>query len=191
MTLPFVLILSLTLFGILFGAVSYDNSAAENSIPVHLQHWPGLYIRIGNTIEDAPEEDVIVALRYPLYEDKGKLIDGQRITIMTSTDTAAVGEEIRIIHVMEATEPGVEVYVMGPKYVYGEYIDGVLMTEPEPGWDNTFIPEIYDGAVLQSPAVDYNYDITSYTFDEPGTHRIQWILYPWKSNVLTVEVRGG
>ncbi len=120
--------LSLTLFGVLSGAVSSYESAAENSIPTYLQHWPGLYIRIGNTIEDAPEEDVTVALRYPLYEDKGKLIDGQRITIMISTDTAAVGDEIRIIHVMEAPEP--------------------------------------------------------------GTHRIQWILYPWESNVLTVEVRG-
>ena len=42
--------------------------------------------------------------------------------------------------------------------------------------------------VLESPAVDYNYDITSHVFDEPGIHEIQWVLGPWASNVLKIEV---
>ncbi len=174
--------------GFLQGAVSTDDSAAGVSIPAHLQRWPGLYVRNGDTIEDAPKEDAAVAMTYPFISDRGNLLNGRRKTIMTAALTVAAGGEVRVIHVMEAPEPGIDVYVMGPKYVYGEYVNGVMRTEPDPEWDNPFAPLIYDGAVLPSPAVDYNYDITSYTFDEPGIHRIQWILHPWKSNILTIEV---
>jgi hypothetical protein len=185
-------ILFLLLPSIMLGAVtSDDNAPAGTSIPAHLQHWPGLYVRVGDSIVDAPKDDALLAMTYPFYEDRGRLIDGRRITIMTSDETVAVGGEVRIIHVMEAPEPGVEVYVMGPKTVYGEFVNGVLQTEPDPEWEDPFVPEIYNGAVLPAPAVDYNYEITSYAFDEPGTYRIQWILYPWKSNVIKVEVTSG
>jgi len=181
-------IFTLTVFNTLYGAAGSNETYTELSIPAHLQRWPGLYVRNGNTIEDAPKEDAAVAMSYPFSSIRGSLMNGRRITIITSTTSVSAGDEVRVIHVMEAPGPGVDVYVMGPKYVYGEYVDGVLRTDPDPEWDNPFVPETYDGAVLPSPAVDYNYEVTSYTFDEPGTHRIQWILYPWKSNVLTVEV---
>ena len=184
----FSVIFTLTLFNTLYGAASSEETGSYLSIPVHLQRWPGLYVRNGNTIEEAPKEDAAVAMGYPFCGICGDLMNGRRITILTSTTAVSAGDEVRVIHIMEAPAPGLDVYVMGPKHVYGEYVDGVLRTEPDPEWDNPFVPEMYNGAVLPSPAVDYNYEITAYTFDEPGTHRIQWILYPWKSNVLTIEV---
>ena len=47
----------------------------------------------------------------------------------------------------------------------------------------------YDGVVLPSPAIDYNYEVTSYRFDEPGTHAIQWRSGKNASNAITVWVR--
>jgi len=185
-------ILFLLLPSFILGAVTTDESvSAASAIPAHLQHWPGLYVRNGDSIVDAPKDDALIAMTYPFQQNRGRVIDGRRITIMTASETVSVSEEVRVIHVMEAPEPGVEIYIMGPKTIYGEFVDGILQTEPDPEWDDPFIPAIYDGTVLPAPAVDYNYEITSYTFDEPGTYRIQWILYPWKSNVITIEVVTG
>jgi hypothetical protein len=72
--------------------------------------------------------------------------------------------------------------------VFGEYLDGILVTDPVPAWADPFVPECYDGAVLESPAVDCNYDITSYVFSEPGIHEIRWMMDGWESNVLRIEV---
>jgi hypothetical protein len=49
-------------------------------------------------------------------------------------------------------------------------------------------PATYNGLTVPSPAVDYNYEITSYRFDAVGEHRIQWRLGALRSNVLTIEV---
>jgi len=156
--------------------------------PEHLSWWPGLYVREGDVIVDAPEEDQLVGMGYHLWEEKGEPLDGRRMTIMAAPGPVHVGDEVRVIHVVEAPEPGWEVYVMGPKTVYGEHLDGVPVTPAPPGWADPFVPELYDGAVLQSPAADYNYEMTSYVFQDPGVHRIQWIMDPWESNVLVVEV---
>jgi hypothetical protein len=90
--------------------------------------------------------------------------------------------------VHEAVEPGHRVYVMGPKLVYGEYVDGQPTTPAPPPGENPLLPPIYNGRVLPSPAVDYNFEITSYSFTEPGTHHIQWRLEPLQSNVIAVEI---
>ena len=77
---------------------------------------------------------------------------------------------------------------MGPKRPPGEYVDGTLATGapeiPDYPWVAT-----YDGVTLPSPAIDYNYEITSYRFDAPGTHAIQWRLGKLASNVITIRVR--
>jgi len=57
----------------------------------------------------------------------------------------------------------------GPKKVYDEYVDGKLVTSKGPGEKPT-----YDGRVADRPIVDFNYEITTYTFTEPGLHTIQW-----------------
>jgi hypothetical protein len=162
--------------------IEYDGS------PDPRPPWPGLYVRQGDRIVEAPAEDQAVAKGYPDWPDKGVIWRGLRITIMTKKQTYEVEEEVRVLHVFEATEPGKEAYVMGPKPVYGEYVDGKLVTAPPPDVNTPWVPTLYDGPVLPGPAVDYNYDITTYTFNETGAHQIYWQLGPLRSNVLEVEI---
>jgi len=145
-----------------------ETETTDVPIPEHLKHFGGLYVRVGDRIIDAPEADVAVARSYPTFARKGNLVGGMRLTILTASTTVEVGDEVRVIHVLEATAPGTEVFVMGPKRVHAEYLDGKLATTAYPGLG------VYDGAVLTAPAADYNYDITTYTFTKPGTHTIQW-----------------
>jgi hypothetical protein len=165
-----------------------EESEVAHDIPEHLRRWPGLFVREGDRIIEAPAEDQSIARSYPAWPDKGAVTAGMRITIMTKKKTYHIEEAVRVIHVFEATEPGHEVYVMGPKPIFGEYVDDLQATEPPPDVEDPWIPTMYDGATLPSPAVDYNYEITSYTFAEPGIHRICWRLGPLQSNVLEVEV---
>ena len=165
-----------------------EESEAVRDTPEHLRRWPGLSVRAGERIVEAPAEDQSVARGYPAWPDKGAVTNGMRITVMARKQTCNVGEAVRVIHVFEATEPGEEVYVMGPKPIFGEYVDGVLVTEPPPDVEDPWIPTMYDGATLPSPAVDYNYDITSYVFAEAGVHQVCWRLGPLESNVLRIEV---
>jgi len=161
----------------------------EEPIPKHLEHFPGLYVRKGTTIVDAPAADVMVAKGYPRARNKGKPTgaSGERLTLLTEKTRYKVGEEIRVLHVYEATLAGLEVYVMGPKEIFGEEIDGKLVTKP------AIVPTGYDGAVMKSPWADYNYDITVYKLPK-GPHRIQWKSATFgspivlESNVLAVEV---
>lgn len=155
---------------------------ATERLPEHLTHWPGLYMRKGDQIIDALPDDIVVAKSYPAVKDKGKVVDGTRLTILAQKHRYRVGEEVRIIHVLEVTEPGRRLFVMGPKPIYGEYIDGHPVTPEEPS------ETIYDGLVLDSPNVDYNYDITSYRFSEPGRHRIHWQIGRVSSNILEFEI---
>ncbi len=139
-------------------------------IPEYRLRWGGLYARRNGDIVDAPAGDVAVAKAYPHSKVKGPLnAPGERITILTAKDTYQAGEEIRVIHVYEATRPGLTVYVMGPKAIFGESIDGALVTPRDGG------PSVYDGAILESPELDYNYEVTAYTLAR-GVHRVRWTL---------------
>lgn len=164
-----------------------QNSESEE-IPEHLRHWPGMFVRQGSQILEAAPEDQAVARSYPRWPDKGPLTEGKRITLLTGKTAYRVNEEIRVIHVYEVVVPGQLVYVMGPKPVYGEYVDEQLVApEPPPGED-PFVPPFYDGRALPSPAVDYNYDRTSYSFPAPGHHRIDWRIGGLSSNTLELEI---
>ena len=154
----------------------------------YLYRWPGLYVREGERVVDAPAADVAVARSYPRFDAKGRVTDGRRITLMTERTSCHVGDEVRVIHVVEFTEPGQSAYVMGPKAVQGEYVNDQLMTSPVPGGD-PLVPTTYNGVTLPTPAVDYNFDITSYRFQKPGLYRIQWRLGLLQSNVLSIEVQ--
>jgi hypothetical protein len=150
--------------------------------------WGGMSVRDGDRLVDAPAEDVVVVRGYPAWPFKGPEVDHVRLTVMTAKTSYAVGEPIRVLHVLDVSVPGRGVYVMGPKQPTGEYLDGQLATgnpeSPDYPWVGT-----YDGVVLPSPAIDYNYDITSYQFGVPGTHAIQWRRGMIASNVITVDVR--
>jgi hypothetical protein len=126
------------------------------------------YVREGDKIVDAPEADLKIASYYSEFKDKGEVIKGHRITILTAKTEYQIGEEIRVIHILEATEPGSDVFVMGPKTIDEEYIDGKVAAQQGPDMAS------YDGMVVKSPAVDLNYGITSYRFTEAGAHTIQW-----------------
>ena len=159
----------------------------KKDIPKHLRIWPGLSVRDCEQIVEAPEKDCLVAKRYPFWIDKGSISDGRRITILTEKYVYSINEEIRVLHVFEAIAPGYTVYVMGPKPIHGEYIDSRLVTASD-GEEVFMVSEDYDGMVLSSPAVDYNYEVTSYTFSQPGTHEIYWKIDNLKSNIITIEI---
>lgn len=158
-----------------------------SSMPEHLKRWPGLYVRQGDQVVDAPQEDIDLAKRYPFWKDKGLLKNDRRLTILCQKEAYTTGEEVRVIHVFESLKKSDEVYVMGPKQVYGEYIDGKLVTEPAID-EYPWIPGAYRGKILLAPAVDYNYEITTYTFSEVGMHRIQWRLGNLESNTLNIKI---
>ena len=149
-----------------------------------------LFILRGDYVAKASEEQSRVVKRYASWDEKGEVIDGRRLTIMTSKTKYRINEEVKVIHIVEFTEPGHDVYIMGPKEVYGEYIDGRL-SRKDVSSDrlDPFVPEgDYDGRVLNSPAVDYNYYITAYTFNKRGIHSIYWKLGKWKSNILKIMI---
>jgi hypothetical protein len=152
-------------------------------VPDYLNRWPGLSMRQGDRIVEALPEDIEVAKGYPTFRDKGPVVGGRRLTIMSRKNVYRVGEEVRVIHVLEVLEPGQEIFTMGPKAVSGEYVDG-RGTTPEASGE----ADAYDGRVLKSPGVDYNYDITTYTFDAPGRHTIQWRMGDLRSNTLELEI---
>lgn len=154
-----------------------------------LEGWQGLWVRKIDQIVEAPEEDVVVAKAYPEWPDKGPVIDGRRLTIMAKKQAYHVNEEVRIIHVLEAPLPGYKIYVMGPKRIFNEYINGHLQGE-EMSLDQTdpFSPADYDGRVLDSPATDRNFEITTHSFAHSGVYEICWQPGQWKSNLLKIEV---
>lgn len=160
-------------------------------MPKYLQDKPSeLYIRQRDEIVKAPQEDLAVARAYAEFQHKGRIHDGQRITIMTARTEYRIGDEIRVIHVLEAPKAGHELWVMGPKRIQDEYVDGKLASAPRS------LSSSYDGAVLQSPRVDFNYEITVYKFTKPGAHTILWKGGEYysrdpglTSNVLHIEVK--
>jgi hypothetical protein len=159
---------------------SDDDNAA---VPDYLKRWPGLYMRRGDRIVEALPEDIEVAKGYPHTKSKGAAVDGRRITIMCRKSTYRVAEKVRVIHVLEVLASGQEIFIMGPKAVLGEYVDGRAMT-PEGSGE----PGLYDGPVLDSPGVDYNYDITTYSFATPGSHTVHWQMDGLRSNTLELEI---
>jgi hypothetical protein len=156
---------------------------APAAVPDYLKSPPQLSARAaGGAIVPAPPGDNAVAATYATSAARGPLIQGARITILTERTKYKAGEEVRVIHVLEAPDPGVDLYVMGPKSIHGEYVDGVERTPPPPGVTT------YDGRVVPSPGVDFNYEVTTYTFTAPGPHFIQWRGAGRESNVIEIEV---
>lgn len=165
-----------------------ESSGTAGRVPQHLLREPTLRVRHGERIVDAPAADQEVARGYPHWPDKGPVTAGVRLTLMCARRTVRASEEVRVVHVLEATGPGEDVYVMGPKPVLGEIVDGRPATAPAPAGEKPWVPRAYDGVVLPGPAADYSYEITSYRFEDPGMHRIQWSMGDLRSNVLTIEV---
>lgn len=172
-------------------SVGGERSRGQEEMPTprHLREWRGLFVRDGGRIVSASEADIAVAKSYARSRSRGPLAaNGERLTILAAKTTYAAGEEIRVIHAHEATRAGIDMYVMGPKEVFGETVNGRATTQP------SFIEGTYDGEVVPAPAVDYNYEITSYRLP-PGRHVIRWSQRTMSSdlvltsNELEIEVR--
>jgi hypothetical protein len=159
------------------------DSDEKTDMPEYLGRWPGLFMRKGDAIVEALPEDIEVATNYPAFRNKGHVLAGRRITIMSRKTTYHIGEAVRVLHVLEVLEPGHSIFVMGPKTVFDEYVDDCLVTEEYPEEE-----QVYDGRVLPSPGVDYNYDITTYSFEGPGRHTIYWQMGEMRSNTLELEI---
>ncbi len=147
------------------------------------QSWRGLYMREGGRIVEALPEDIEVAQGYPTINNRGSVLEGRRISIMCRKNSYCVGEEVRIIHVLDVLDPGQKIFIMGPKAVCEEYVDNRAVTA-----DICVEEHLYDGRVLNSPGVDYNYDITTYIFDTPGNHEIYWKIGELRSNTLKLKI---
>jgi len=165
--------------------LSYDPKQQK---PVDATDRPELFVREGDRIVPAPADDEEVARRYPMFPDKGPIVGGYRITILTKDVAFRAGDLLPVIHVCEAVSRDTRLYVMGPKPIYGEYVDGVLSTGAPAIGQNPLEPSFYDGRVVDGPAVDYNYEITQYRFDGPGRHVIQWRPGTLVSNTLRIRV---
>lgn len=166
------------------------------SLPAYLTRLEKLdqaYQRVGSEIVPLPLADVAALRAYPRLAEsaKGAAVGPahERLTITSAKTTYAPDEDIRILHVHEVAGPGREVYVMGPKAIYGESVDGEPRGRPSPP-----AVEPYDGAVIASPAVDTNYEPTVYRLPR-GKHTIVWRSTTLSSttmltsNTLTIEVR--
>jgi hypothetical protein len=116
-------------------------------------------------------------------------VDGRRLTLLTEATDLRPGDTLHVAHVYEVVRPGESLYVMGPKPVYGEALDGETVTPPVPLGDHPLEPGLYDGRVLPSPGLDHNFELTSYTFERPGRHELTWRVDDLASNTLTIEVR--
>jgi hypothetical protein len=152
------------------------------------KRWGGLYVRQGDRIVDAPAEDQALAKTYPTWPTKGAASNGIALTLMTAKTSYAIDEEVRVLHVLDVSEPGRAVFIMGPKVPPDEFVDGKRVT-PEPEIPDYPWVGNYDGATLPSPAIDYNYEITSYRFTTSGTHTVEWQLGGLRSNTITLQVR--
>ncbi|SCX85465.1 hypothetical protein SAMN05216420_101110 [Nitrosospira sp. Nl5] len=149
---------------------------------------PGLFIRERDRILPATAEDEEVARSYPMFPDKGPITHGYRITILTRNIMVSAGDCVRIIHICEAVIPHLLLYIMGPKPIYDEYVNDVLSTPALPVHENPLAPSFYDGRTAVGPAIDYNYEITQYRFEKPGTYLLQWRPGTLVSNTLRIQV---
>ena len=158
-----------------------------------LEKLDSAYERSGERLVPIPAADVVALRAYPRLEVSAKGVPvgpaHERLTLTTAKTIYASDEDIRVLHVHEVAGPGREVYVMGPKAIYGESVDGEPRGRPSPP-----AVEPYDGAVIASPAVDTNYEPTVYRLLH-GKHTIVWRSTTLSSttmltsNTLTIEVR--
>ena len=149
-----------------------------------------LYTRKGNELVRASKEDISTATNYVFWKNKGNIIEGCRVTIMSKKESYSCSEEIRIIHVLEVLKAGYLIYINGPKQVSNEFVNDEPYTgKIDSRQEDPFKPDTYNGRIVESPGIDYNFEITSYRFKENGIYNICWSPGKWKSNVLEIEVK--
>jgi len=89
-----VLAVLLTLTALASGNSAFGQPLVEPDVPT------GLLERKGDKIVAAPAEDLALAKTYHAFKDKGPLVAGQRITILTHKGRYKVGEPVRVLHIL-------------------------------------------------------------------------------------------
>lgn len=156
------------------------------------ERWGGYRVFDAATrrLVDADEADQAIIRDYPFWVDKGPLIDGTRLTLTTARAEVALGEPVRVAHIVEETRAGRRLFVVGPKPVRHEQVDAEPLAGLPPGdADYPWLPADYDGEAAPAPGIDDNFEITVYRFDRPGIHRIVWRPGRYRSNELVLTVR--
>lgn len=148
----------------------------------------GPFVRVGDPTPASSSEYHEILSEYESFGGKGPPSRGYRLTILPRSLSIRIDEVVTIVHICESLLEVASLYVMGPKPVFGEYVDDVLATEAPPPSEDPLIPSSYDGRVLPGPGIDTNYDVTEYRFTAPGRHSVQWRLGPHVSNTLWFTV---
>ena len=184
----FLVLALISLFGC--GPQRYwDHQAAVAMRPSNKNHYKFyMYdIFVGKELvhADTQTEDLIKS--YFTRKDKGKWLDGRRLTIFSDLPTISIGDTVQIFHIYEDCNPKADLYVMGPKRIRGLWVDGKCIDD---GDMNTPYPDVdfYQGMTIQCPGWDYNFEITKLTFSEPGQHEIVWKTAGLISNICRIEV---
>lgn len=136
---------------------------------------------------EAPAGDTAGA--YASWPDKGPAHEGYRLTLLTARTQVAPGEQLHVVHVVESLDADAPLHVVGPKAVRGELVDGTPTTAAVAEDEHPLRPQPYNGRVRPGPGVDTAWEVTTYAFETPGRHTVQWAPGAFRSNVLVVEVR--
>ncbi len=147
-----------------------------------------LFTRLDGQIVPLPSPDGDLGANYKDWVDKGVPMAGRRLSIATLHAKYKVGETFHVIHVLETVSEDLDAYIMGPKEVFGEYLDGIPSSRAWTAGEDPFTPLEYDGRVVRGPYWDAHFIHTNYTFMRPGTHEIVWRLGGLQSNTLKVEI---
>ncbi len=150
--------------------------------------WRGYRERVGDEWHELPNEDTKCLREYSTSNSKGKWSQDRRISILTDHLTAKVGETIKIFHVFEDRSIGQELYIMGPKLVYGVWTDGKCTSAVPEGLAEYPFTLIYDGRTLPSPGWDYNFAFTTVSFNAIGKHEVVWKIGDLESNQLSISI---
>ena len=169
-----------------------DSALWDRSLPAErVVPWGGYRVldAASGRFVDAPAADQAIIRDYPFWVDKGPLVGATRLTLTTARTALLVGEAVRVAHIVEECGSGRMLYIVGPKAVSDEFIDGVLVTPAsQRQGEYPWLPASYDGELAASPGIDDNFAITEYSFAQPGVHRIDWRPGRFRSNVLVVTV---
>ena len=137
----------------------------------------------------APPEVHAMRDSFATYPTRGRAREGCRLTIMAPKQTYERGEAVIVAHFVESVTSEKNLYLMGPKPVTGEYVDGHLATAPSSQEPEPWVPSNYDGRVLKGPGIDAHFEATVYRFQDIGLHTIAWNPGKFKSNTLSIQVK--
>ncbi|MGL4597201.1 MAG: hypothetical protein ACRCYO_06725 [Bacteroidia bacterium] len=166
----------------------YDSTI---SVPPYLQDFWGGYQVLDKTTDrfvNVSAEIQNWLKSYPFWIDKGPIKNQRRLTITCQKTIFKTNEAIRVAHYIEELDSGQTLYVMGPKKITNEFVNDSLHTSVSLDSNTPWLEMEYNGEVVDSPGLDYNFEITEYRFSKAGTYTIYWKPGVYCSNGLIIYV---